>query len=284
MGDGCTSGKNGCVPYPGPFFTVEFFHGHGQFSTRTYNKIRQACSEHDLLHGVPFSQTECREALAQMDRERGFCFAYNLYDECYDFALGSAFPEDWEGVSASFRVEQREVFVAGRGAGGTFGAGGAISAAPPAWERFSNRHKGGRKSGLTPSWHMDGEPCGGTAVLPKWALRPEVKAALGVAPDAAFFDGDNGVGFTYIYTEKDVRPWYKSIAEANMGKALGNKTDGSIRIGEVPTSQNAPKIRMLIYNGDTDPGLNSFLGERWTSELGLEETEGWRPWTRDGKV
>ena len=65
--------------------------------------------------------------------------------------------------------------------------------------------------------------------------------------------------------EKSLQKRYKSIAAKNQ-------------------ESNTDPIRILIYNGDTDPGLNSFLGEKWTSELGLEETESWRPWTRDGKV
>jgi len=37
-----------------------------------------------------------------------------------------------------------------------------------------------------------------------------------------------------------------------------------------------------VYNGDTDPGINSFVAQNWTVALGLEETEAWRPWTLDG--
>jgi len=42
-------------------------------------------------------------------------------------------------------------------------------------------------------------------------------------------------------------------------------------------------MRVLVYNGDTDPCLNSFSAEDWTSGLGFKETEEWRPWTIDGK-
>ena len=36
-------------------------------------------------------------------------------------------------------------------------------------------------------------------------------------------------------------------------------------------------------NGDTDPGINSFVSQNWTSSLGFDEEEEWRPWTLDGK-
>ena len=43
-------------------------------------------------------------------------------------------------------------------------------------------------------------------------------------------------------------------------------------------------LRVLVYNGDTDPGLNSFYAQNWTAALGYDEAEAWRPWTLDGKV
>jgi carboxypeptidase C (cathepsin A) len=43
------------------------------------------------------------------------------------------------------------------------------------------------------------------------------------------------------------------------------------------------KLRVIVYNGDTDPGLNSLMAEDWTSGLGIPEKQGWTPWTLDGK-
>lgn len=92
----------------------------------------------------------------------------------------------------------------------------------------------------------------------EWIETAAVRAALHVSPDAVFFSGDNGEGFTYNLTERNLMPFYKHLAI------------------------HTP-LRVLVYNGDTDPGLNSFAGENWTSALGLEETEAWRPWTVDGR-
>eukprot|EP00913_Durusdinium_trenchii_P026708 g25057.t1 len=44
------------------------------------------------------------------------------------------------------------------------------------------------------------------------------------------------------------------------------------------------KLRVLIYNGDADPGLNSFYAQNWTTAVGIPEVQSWRPWTRDGKM
>ena len=91
-----------------------------------------------------------------------------------------------------------------------------------------------------------------------WVQTPQVKAALHVAADANFFSGDNGVGFTYNITEPNLMPFYVQVAKET-------------------------NLRVLVYNGDTDPGINSFVAQNWTSSLGLKETEERRPWTLDNK-
>eukprot|EP00928_Gymnodinium_smaydae_P024388 TRINITY_DN19742_c0_g1_i1.p2 TRINITY_DN19742_c0_g1~~TRINITY_DN19742_c0_g1_i1.p2 ORF type:complete len:536 (-),score=111.61 TRINITY_DN19742_c0_g1_i1:66-1673(-) len=239
VGDGCTTGL-GCLPHRGPYFEVEFYRGHGQFSDKTYRRIKAACSDAELKNGVESST--CKAALDQMDEEKGYNFDYNLYDECYDFALEKA-PKRWHERSPFGPA----TFVGSR-------AGGAVE--PRGARRLQDARAG--NAAEDPGWHMDGAPCGGTGVLPRWANTSAVRRALHVAPDARFFTGDNGVGFTYVGSEPDLTPWYKVIAQEG-------------------------RLRVLIYNGDTDPGLNSFVGEDWTSGLGLREVESWRPWTRDGK-
>eukprot|EP00930_Biecheleria_cincta_P095710 TRINITY_DN8764_c0_g1_i2.p1 TRINITY_DN8764_c0_g1~~TRINITY_DN8764_c0_g1_i2.p1 ORF type:complete len:539 (-),score=80.92 TRINITY_DN8764_c0_g1_i2:95-1624(-) len=222
VGDGCIGGAagGGCVPNRGPFFTVEFFHGHGQFSDKTYAKIQRSCSHHELVNGV--SSASCKAALDLMDEEKGYSFAYNLYDECYDFALSGAMK--WH--------EQRS----------WWGPPRAQSRASPTEEQ---------------SWHMDGSPCGGTAALAQWVNAPTVKQALHVAKEAYFCTGDDCVGFTYNRTEPSLVLWYKEVVEQN-------------------------RLRILIFNGDSDPALNSLYAQNWTSAVGIPELESWRPWTRDG--
>jgi len=231
VGDGCTNGLH-CVPHKGPLFNVEFFHGHGQFSDKTYREIKAVCPEAELFDGVKDTNKACKNALDKMDEEKGYNFGYNLYDECYDFALSES-PKRWYEQSQYGPQTPRP----------------RRSQAPRSVEPPAGLEK----------WHMDGSPCGGTDVLPDWVNTPAVKKALHVAANAQFFTGDNGVGFTYKGTVPDVIPWYKEWAESK-------------------------KLRILIYNGDSDPGLNSFLGQNWTAGLGMRERQSWRPWTRDGKI
>lgn len=91
------------------------------------------------------------------------------------------------------------------------------------------------------------------------AKHADVKRALHAPEDSFYFSGDNGVGFNYKSTEPDLADFYRHVAQ---------ETD----------------VRVLIYNGDADPGLNSFRGENFTRGIGLAEKEGWRPWTIDGQL
>ncbi|GMI12231.1 hypothetical protein TrVE_jg10486 [Triparma verrucosa] len=102
--------------------------------------------------------------------------------------------------------------------------------------------------------------CGGGDAMEVYANVSAVRDAFHVSPEAYFFSGDNGVGFNYTLTEKNLIPFYKDLAVGKY-KDLG--------------------VRVMVYNGDTDPGINSFVAQNWTSHVGLEETQPWRSWTLD---
>lgn len=96
-------------------------------------------------------------------------------------------------------------------------------------------------------------PCGAGPVLEQYFRLDAVKEAFHVISD--FFEVDNAEGdFDYTPTEPDLSNFYHEI-------------NG--------------KLRVLVYNGDTDPAITSFAAANWTSHLGLAETQHWRPWTVD---
>jgi Serine carboxypeptidase len=41
-------------------------------------------------------------------------------------------------------------------------------------------------------------------------------------------------------------------------------------------------ITQITTTKDTDPAITSFAAHNWTSHLGYDVLEGWRPWTVDG--
>lgn len=99
-------------------------------------------------------------------------------------------------------------------------------------------------------------PCGGGPVMEEYLKLPEVLEALHVK--SHFFEVDNAEGdFDYTPTEPDLQPFYQEL-------------------------QKEGTMKVLIYNGDTDPAITSFATQNWTSHLGFDETQHWRPWTVDG--
>lgn len=210
IGDGCVGTDVLCGQSSGPWFEIQFFHGHGQVSDKLYNQIIDECGVSQLQRGV--TQKSCQDLISLMHTRLGGYYGYNLYDECgaENVILNSKDRRSWSRVSGAIR--------------------GALN----------------------------DYPCGGTGAMIKWLNTTQVKSALNVPPEAAFFLSDNGVGFNYTLTERNLMPFYTRLA---------TETD----------------IRVLIYNGDTDPGINSFVSQNWTRALGLEETEPWRAWTLDGK-
>ena len=102
--------------------------------------------------------------------------------------------------------------------------------------------------------------CGGGDVMEEYVRHPLVREALHVNPASNFFDGDNLVGFNYTLSETNLMPFYREVV---VGKYA---SEG---------------VRVLVYNGDTDPSINSFVAQNWTMQLGLREEEEWKPWTID---
>merc|ERR1711865_722620 len=52
-------------------------------------------------------------------------------------------------------------------------------------------------------------------------------------------------------------------------------------------ARSATDLRVLVYNGDTDPGINSMVTQSkyfdFFDSINVTEKEAWRPWTTDGK-
>ena len=117
----------------------------------------------------------------------------------------------------------------------------------------------GKRSNIVYNYPIVGYPCSGTA-MNLWLNLPETRQALHVNESSFFFDADNGNGFNYTLTAKDVRPFY-------------------IRLLKNETNRH---LRMLVFNGDTDPSLSSFrTQEAWFPYLESQDipvSQEWRPW------
>jgi len=211
VGDGCMGTEVLCGKRNGPYYHIEFLHGHGQFSNNLYREIYNVCTEEELKEGDLSSK--CRSlAVDKVKEEVGGYYDYNLYDDC---TYRNIFMENrkWWGPSSKFGTA------------------------------------------------LNDYACPGPA-MNIWLNQSDVRQHLHVASNSYFFNGDNGDGFNYTSTEPNVLPFYLHCIK---------DTD----------------LRVLVYNGDTDPGINSLITQDkyfdYLHNQGISVIQNWRPWTLDGK-
>jgi len=227
VGDGCIGSDVLCGsgnPDKGPFYHIEFQHGHGQVSERSYNRIMKECPVAVLKSGEGMSAA-CSEAVAQMTANLGGEFGYSLYDDCI-----------YEEGFRRRRLAEGEAPHDERAA---------------ALADLGTRRLGG----------LNDYACPGNAMT-EWLARADVRKALHIQPNNRFNSADNGVGMNYSVTEPNLLPFYEHARA---------ETD----------------LRVLVYNGDTDPGINSMVTQdkyfNYFDSINVTESEAWRPWTLDGK-
>ena len=165
----------------GPYWDVEFFHGHSQMSEALYTKITSGgCSDEELkgkTAPAPLS-TGCLALLDEMANEVGFFYAYNLYEACPgEVPKSSRVPRRMLAGSAA-RYGRR------RTTPHTVALDAASALAAPVLPS-----SGDGDSGL-------GAPCLGSAMNDYFALNV-TKTALGIPLDNNFIVLDNGIGFNY---------------------------------------------------------------------------------------
>ena len=106
VGDGCVGSDVLCGQKSGPWFNIQFFHGHGQVSDKLYTEIITVCGIQQLQRGV--TDKSCQNLVDKMDQALGgyygcclmnscidtdkFQFRYSLYDECKHVKLGAVEP------------------------------------------------------------------------------------------------------------------------------------------------------------------------------------------------
>lgn len=123
---------------------------------------------------------------------------------------------------------------------------------------LSTRHAQRARLGAAARGALNDYPCGGGPAMDVWVNQTAVRRALHVPLDSRFFSFDNADGFDYTSTERSLLPFYARVARET-------------------------GLRVLVYNGDTDPAINSLAAQNWTRAIGLRESARWRPWTLDGR-
>ena len=182
--DYCVNFKNiGLFEYPnampGPFYDIQFFHGHSQMSESLYRSLMQTCTGAEQTGDAPIS-AQCQSLLDEMQAQVGYFYPYNLYDACLPRWNTSAhdFAGDKHGTNAAVRRRRT--------------ARRSSSLRSPS--------AGDQDGGV-------GSPCLGNA-LPDWLLQDETLAALGVIAGSRFVNTDNGEGFSYTTDQGSVGDIY----------------------------------------------------------------------------
>jgi serine carboxypeptidase-like clade 1 len=243
VGDACTPPDICGSKASGPFFMIQFLYGKTAISNSLYEQINSICTQDELINGG--LSDDCATVVDQVNVEAGGYWVYAFYDDC------------WYENDIRRQRSRRLIHIPSLHGpadetdrpyyGPPLSSG--VSGGPTATWRL------GRESDIVD--YPNGYACGGPNAQVEWLSKPEVKKAINVPEDAIFFQSDNGVGFTYIFDVDDLVSWYKEIVQEN-------------------------KLRVLVYNGDTDPCIDSFRSQNWTRSLGIPEAQSWRPWTLDG--
>jgi hypothetical protein len=195
IGDGCTGTDVLCGNAPGhngPWFHMQFFHGHGAVSDKLYDEIVDTCGVAQLKAGI--TDPKCESLVKSMDTAIGGYFDYAYYDECS--------PDTYISPAPGFAAQRSRRY---------------WSSVPPLRTAPQDGGLGGA---------LNDYPCGGVHAMLTWLNASAVKKALNVPPDAYFFLTDNGVGFNYSLTEKNLMPFYQQVV-------------------------NEKRMRVVVYNGDT---------------------------------
>jgi serine carboxypeptidase-like clade 1 len=241
VGDACTP-PDICGSKPtGPYWMIQFLFGKTAISNSLYEQINSICSLDELTNGG--LSAACAAVVDQVNVEAGGYWVYAYYDDCW--------------YENDIRRERSRKLIHIPSLHGEADDVGQPYYGPPLTSGISGRSVSDWR--LTPKSVVDfpnGYACGGPSAQVEWLGKAEVKRAINVPEDAVFFQSDNGVGFTYIFDETDLISWYKEV--------IANNT-----------------LRVLVYNGDTDPCINSFQAQNWTRNLGFKETQSWRAWTLD---
>ena len=297
IGDGCTS----CVPMagrpvnwcidlfhegfeypnslPGPYWDVNFFWGHSQFSTSLKDEIMATCTTDELVGITPPQRwsAACTHLITKrMADEVGYYFVYNLLESCPNEVP----PTHRRHRRLAHRRLSQPAHEARRAA--AVEADGSADHAPDHAQHATVMGGAGVPNAAGPAFHAYGDgdsglgaPCLTDSMEVYFAANATL-SALGIPPDNNFIVLDNGIGMNYTIDAPFVGPVYERAIKAG--------------------------LRVLVYEGDSDAsGLQTlpmydvwvpFFGNgsgAWTPAgrlnasdphgrpLGLPLTQPWRP-------
>jgi hypothetical protein len=251
---------------PGPYWDVQFFWGHSQFSTGLKDEIMATCTHEELVGITPppnWSPACTHLVSVRMAEEVGYYFVYNLFEACPD--------EVTDEISGTRRLgETGEI----NGAAPAAEAGASSAHAPPArthrqpprrrHRRLAHRrlsqpaHAAGR---VVATVEEQGARTKGGGVS-RHRAHDDASEAAGPA-FRSYGDGDSGLGAACLVDSMEV--YFRSNATLTaLGIPLDNNfivLDNGVGMNYTidapfvgPVYERALKagLRVLVYEGDSD--------------------------------
>jgi len=264
--DWCVDLNNvGFFEYPnalaGPYWDLEFFHGHSQMSESLYQEILSTCPE-TQLKGIDMPLSEACQQLfsVNMTQEVGFWYAYNLMEACPDEV-----PTKTALISTSKSLRMPRRMLAG-------------NVKPKRQIPYTP---------LTPS-PGDGDvgtgaACYGSAMEDYFngTLNPSVSDAFGIPRDNSFWVLDNGIGFNYTTDATFVGYVYEKAINAGKRVLIYEGDTDACGLQTAPIED----IWVPFFGNKTDVWTPVGLTNNVTAKpLGLRMTQPWRPFSLETKV
>lgn len=290
VGDGCLGSDVVCGGGASRdiYYDMRFFCGHGQLSNAQCEKWAKACPRLPFAVPVPHDSPECVRVMTDMMSVVAGFDGYNLYDTCWysgGFGRGKKSGNGHgnghmsaSSTSASTRAQhmnprtraQRTWFDKSHPMSPDV-AVASLLFSPLASSSGSSSSSPSARSLLVSNAAENDYPCP-DGVHAMWLNRTDVKRAWHVPENTYYFSGDNGDGFVYHSSAKNVLPVYSNV--------LRNTS-----------------LRVLVYNADADPAINSFVTQDkyfdYFASLGgnadadtdaaITQSAPWRAWTVDGR-
>eukprot|EP00742_Colponemidia_sp_Colp-10_P020941 GILJ01024478.1.p1 GENE.GILJ01024478.1~~GILJ01024478.1.p1 ORF type:complete len:493 (+),score=77.66 GILJ01024478.1:215-1693(+) len=256
LGDACLGGDVLCGGSNGPYDQLLFLYGHGQASVAMWDALLNVCGGEAQLKNTSLSP-ECVSAVEAFNAKVGEYYAYNLYDQCENTPFSSS-----EGSTAAKKAPKA---IDKPKLGATLKHLKA-GHAPPSLR--SVKAQGIAATTPSPVSPINGYWCD-AMIFFQYFDRPDVRKAIFVPVDSAFFNADNGVGMVYYYNSMTVIPPLMTLI---------TNTDPAINGGQ--------QVRVMWYVGDTDPSVNSFAVQNavtkavqsYADQYKIVQVQDWSQW------
>lgn len=247
-----------CGGSSGPYDSLFFLYGHGQASVAMWDALLEVCGEAQLRNS---SQTpDCQAAIQTFETKVGEYYAYNLYDQCENTPFSSS-EKAPQRTFAKKHADKANKDASRLGSA----IRQLVQHAPPPRRVAKSQGIATADSPVSP---FNGYWCD-AMIFFQYFDRADVRKAIFVPVDSAFFNADNGVGMVYYYNSQTVIPPLMTLI---------TNTDPSINGGK--------QVRVMWYVGDTDPSVNSFAVQNavtkvikaHTAQYQIVQVQDWSQW------